>query len=487
MNRLFRFKANAKFKHKRSVWRSLRFRLIALYVVLVGITLLIFSVYFYFQLQQHEQSQVDANLQAAALQVIPTLSLDSGTPQFRRSPNPRENAATNLREKGYLIRLTGPDGHLIDSTGAFAQDIPTNFPLTGGYFTIPSEDNSTNWRIYNQRLELHNQGDGGHDQLVGWIQVGWPAFLAYDALADVYTPLLLAIPLVLLLAGLGGWFLASQVLRPLTRVTRTAQAISSTDLAGRIGSSSSSSTNEIERLAITFDSMLDRLQAAFERERRFTADASHELRTPLTALKGRIEVSLGRPRSQVEYVDTLGDLNTDVDRLIRLTNALLILSRIDQNHLDWPREKLNLSDLLDSIIETMQPLAEAKTIALQAQLVPGLTIIGNFDQLTRLFMNLLDNALKYTPSEGKVIVRLEERGQSACIEVADNGPGIAAEHLPRLFERFYRAQPDRASSSGGAGLGLAIAYEITRWHNGNIKVESKLTEGTVIAVHLPLL
>jgi heavy metal sensor kinase len=468
------------------VWHSLWFRLIALYIVLVGLTLLIFSIYFYFQLQQHEQDQLDANLETTALQIIPSIDLNSGPPHFRQFPDSNdtnENSPSDLRAKGYMVRLLGTDGKVVGGVNQLSTTIPLNFPLVNGYSTVPAEDNKTTWRIYTQELEWRQPRSGGQGEFVGWIQVGWPTFLTYDALADAYKPILLAIPIVILLAALGGWFLAKQVLGPITRITRTAQTISSTDLAGRI--ELTGSTAEIGRLATTFNDMLDRLQGAFERERRFTADASHELRTPLTALKGQIEVSLDQPRSQTEYIDTLKDANTEVDRLIRLSNSLLSLSRMDQGQQKFPRNNVDLSDLLDSLVETMQPLAEAKAITLSGQFTSGPVISGNFDQLTRLFMNLLDNALKYTLPGGKVTVSLKEIGSFARIDIADNGQGIPKEHLPHLFERFYRVHSDRTSSSGGTGLGLAIAYEIVRWHQGKITVESKLNEGTVFSVYLP--
>jgi signal transduction histidine kinase len=234
--------------------------------------------------------------------------------------------------------------------------------------------------------------------------------------------------------------------------------------------------------------MLERLEKGFEQERRFTSDASHELRTPLTALKGRIEVTLSRARSAKEYQETLEDLNQAVDRLVRLTNSLLYLARLDQAGHRWQSETLNLSDLLDSIVDSMGPVAELKQIKLECDIPVSVQAQGNLDQLTRLFLNLVDNALKYTPEGGKVTVRLYkvEKTKKVAVEVCDSGPGIAAEHLPHLFERFYRAQSDRASSSGGAGLGLAIANEIARQHGGTLEVESAVGQGTTMRVELPL-
>jgi signal transduction histidine kinase len=236
--------------------------------------------------------------------------------------------------------------------------------------------------------------------------------------------------------------------------------------------------------------MLDRLEAGFEQERRFTSDASHELRTPLTALKGRIEVTLNRARSVTEYQETLGDLNQGVDRLIGLTNSLLYLARLDQAELQWESEVLNLSDLLETIAESMEPVAELREINLHSAIPEAIYIQGNLDQLTRLFINLVDNALKYTPRGGQVWLQMEKLGQDkdkkVLVAVKDNGPGIAPEHLPHLFERFYRAESDRASTTGGTGLGLAIAYEIARQHGGLLEIESQLGQGTTIKAKFPL-
>jgi heavy metal sensor kinase len=307
-----------------------------------------------------------------------------------------------------------------------------------------------------------------------------PIQSAEDALA---TQMLFGGPFVLLLAGLGGYWLATRALRPIDRITRTAQAISANDLTERIGRVGPA--DEVGRLATTFDQMLDRLQAAFERERRFTADAAHELRTPLAAIKGRIGVTLGRCRTSAEYETTLCALDHEADRLIRLANDLLLLARLDQRRFSWEPETLDVGEVLSAVIEEVQPLAEARQITLVRRIAADLCVQGYPDHLIRLLLNLLDNAIKFTPSAGQVIVQAEMLAREVCITITDHGPGIPTQHLPHVFERFYRVESARSHSDGGTGLGLAIASEIARVHGGTLEVKSQPGCETSFIVRLP--
>jgi signal transduction histidine kinase len=305
------------------------------------------------------------------------------------------------------------------------------------------------------------------------------------------------LPIMLALAGVGGFLLARRALRPIDDITRTARAIDASDLSRRIGYDGTN--DEVGRLAHTFDHMLDRLQASFERERCFTSDAAHELRTPLTALKGQLGVTLSKKRQPEEYADTLRDMEQQVDRLIRLSNDLLFMARLEQCQRHDPPEEIRVSDLLAALADQVQPLAADKAIALDDHLSPGLDVLGREDLLIRLFTNLLDNAIKYTPSGGRVMLRAWQEDGYVHVDVSDTGPGIAPEHLPHLFERFYRVEGSRVRVQdggllvgeegtpvyGGAGLGLAIAQEIARGHGGSLTVRSTPGAGSTFKVWLP--
>jgi heavy metal sensor kinase len=310
-----------------------------------------------------------------------------------------------------------------------------------------------------------------------------------NALASLQTQILLGLPLALVLAIFGGFFLVGRALRPVERITATAEAIDAGDLSRRIGYRGPA--DEVGRLAATFDRMLDRLEKAFARERRFTGDAAHELRTPLTAMKGQIEVALSRQRSGKVYVETLREIGGQVERLIRISNDLLFMTRLEQAHgKRMLQEEVALSELLPTIVDQVRLLAAQKEIAITQEIGERVDVEGDLDLLIRLFLNLLDNAIKYTPPGGMVTVAAQAEAEEVVIVVSDTGAGIEAEHLPHLFERFYRVEGDRARPAGGeghggAGLGLAIAAEIVRVHGGTIRAKSVLGEGTSFIVRLP--
>lgn len=299
----------------------------------------------------------------------------------------------------------------------------------------------------------------------------------------LFGEMLMAVPLVVVCAALGGLFLANRALRPIARMTRTATEISAGDLSRRIGYRGV--MDEVGQLARIFDQMLTRIQATINRERRFTADASHELRTPLTAIKGRTSMILTQPRTQEQYEAAFQQVDTQVDRLIRLTNDLLFLARLDEQRLPWNPITLNLSYLLGATVEQMRQLADDVQVSLTEQIEPELIIQGDPDHLISIFLNLIDNAIKYTAMNGKVAVRATQNSSTVSITVSDTGCGIAPEHLSHLFERFYRVEAARNRQSGGTGLGLAIAHEVVRLHGGTLTVQSQLNQGTTFTIQLP--
>jgi heavy metal sensor kinase len=306
-----------------------------------------------------------------------------------------------------------------------------------------------------------------------------------EAISDrLLSEMLMAVPLVLLGAALGGLVLANRTFRPIARITRTAAEINAGDLSRRIGYRGV--MDEVGQLAQIFDQMLNRIQATIERERRFTADASHELRTPLTAIKGRVSMILTQSRTQAEYATALQQVETQVDRMIRLTNDLLFLARLDAQRLPWHPATLNLSHVLESTVEQMRQLADDVSIDLREQIQPDLLIQGDPDYLIGIFLNLIDNAIKYTAASGKVTVKAMRDAETAIITVSDTGMGIAPEHRSHLFERFYRVEAARARQTGGTGLGLAIAHEVVRLHGGTLTVQSEINQGTTFTMQLPI-
>jgi heavy metal sensor kinase len=231
--------------------------------------------------------------------------------------------------------------------------------------------------------------------------------------------------------------------------------------------------------------MIDRLDAAFRRQRQFTADASHELRTPLTAMKGQVEVALSRPRDPAAYREVLQAVNEEVDRLIRLVGSLLTLSRADSGQIRIALEAVSVSELVAAAAEQVHPMAQQRGLELIVEPGPDLTLRADQDLLLQLLLNLLDNGIKHTSAGGRVTAGWRANGRQVELWVCDTGVGIASEHLPRIFDRFYRVDKARSRAEGGAGLGLSICRWIAEAHGGSISVESARGQGSTFTVRLP--
>jgi len=291
-------------------------------------------------------------------------------------------------------------------------------------------------------------------------------------------------PVALLLAGGGGWILARKALQPVDQMTETARRISAEHLDRQVHGSGTG--DELDRLAQTLNEMLGRLNIAFQEIRQFSADASHELQTPLTVLKGEIEVGLRSPRRPEEYQAILRSALEETDRIARLVEGLLLLSRSDAGVLRMDRRPMNLKSLIEEVMKEVQPLAGSHSVKLRTGPMEPAQVQGDPDHLRRLLLNLVDNGIKYTPSGGSVEISLRTDGKWAELQVSDTGIGIAGEDQEKIFRRFYRTAGARAQGESGAGLGLAIARSIVEAHGGQIQVESTVGQGSLFTIFLPL-
>jgi heavy metal sensor kinase len=304
------------------------------------------------------------------------------------------------------------------------------------------------------------------------------------ALAGLARTLLLAYPAALMLAVASGYVLAGRLLAPVGAMARKAETITAERLAERLPVEHPH--DELGRLARVFNVTLGRLESSFERLRRFTADASHELRTPLTAMRSVGEVALRDDRDAAAYREAIGSMLEEVDRLTRLVESLLLLTRADSGTARLVREPLDLPALAAEVVEHLRPLSEEKTQSLSATLTPGTIVPGDRLMLRQALINLLHNAIRYTPAHGSVCVRVLSANGHALLEVSDNGPGIAATEHARIFERFYRIDPARPRALGGAGLGLAIAKWAVQANGGRIELDSAPGRGSTFRIVLPV-
>ena len=285
----------------------------------------------------------------------------------------------------------------------------------------------------------------------------------------------------LILAVLGGLFLSRQALRPVAESVATARRLDPGNLSERLPRTGAG--DELDELAETINGLLDRLAAYHAQVIRFTADASHELRSPLGAMRAAVEVALNQPRTVSEYRDVLASLGEQCERLTALVNGLLLLARADAGELEVTRTPLNLSALAEEVAEMYEPLAEERGIAFRWECSGSVSVVGDAQRLRQLVTNLLDNAIKFTPSGGTVLLRVEALESQARLTITDTGDGIAAEHLPHIFNRFYQADPARSST--GTGLGLSICRWIVDAHGGAFDVKSDKGQGTTFLVILP--
>lgn len=296
------------------------------------------------------------------------------------------------------------------------------------------------------------------------------------------TIILLALPAGFCLTLLGGYFLAGRMLSPVGKIAARARAITADRLSERLPVGNPG--DEIGALATVLNGMLVKLEDAFERLRQFTADASHELRTPLTAIRSVGEVGLQGKHDVAEYRDIIGNMLEEVNRLARLTDSLLQLTRLDTEVVRPAAETLDVGQLVREVADSMHILAEEKVMELTVEAGDGLLAYSDRAQLRRVLMILLDNAIRYTPAGGSVTVTAQSRNGEILVEVTDNGPGIPPEFREKIFERFFRIEPGRSREPGGAGLGLSIARRAVAVCGGRIELVSEVGRGSTFRICL---
>lgn len=456
-------------------WKTLRVRFAVWTAGLLFAALLLFGLFVYVIMAYNLLAVIDETLHAITTQLI--------TEADRRGHLPIEDIIEEpqyerLRAQGFSVRvqdLTGVSVQIYGPYVALLQPATSfaNASVEQRFTTIIDPATNSEIRIYAAPILVH-------DEIQGFVQVARNLNDVNRTLHLLFITLLISGPLLIVVAGASGYFLAARALRPIAEITRTARNISAQDLSARLNLPATE--DEVGRLAATFDSMLTRLDHAFRRERQFTADASHELRTPLAAMQTIIDSTLTRQRAVAEYEQALTDLKHEAEQMRRLTAGLLQLARTDAKQHFARTEEVDLSLLLQDVTDSLRPLAAQKALTLITTIPDGLMLLGDSDSLIRLFLNLIDNGIKYTQRGYITIAAKAPTPNLVAVIISDTGVGIAPDHLPYIFDRFYRV--DEARSSEGIGLGLAIAQEIAQAHGGAISCESEPGKGTTFTVQL---
>ena len=318
-------------------------------------------------------------------------------------------------------------------------------------------------------------------EMIYIVQVAAPLTAINSTLNGLKLILFVLLPLTVIITGLAGAFLARSALRPVDNMINSARQITTENLKLRIHTPKSN--DEIQRLAETFNELLGRLDKAFTGQKQFTQDVTHELRTPLTILRGQIEVALKRPRSGAEYGKILRSCLEEINFLNKIVENLLMLASFEDKDLKLEIKPVELNVLAAKVIKDMRVLAKKKGLSLQFTGKEGVMIRADENYIRRLFLNLIDNAVKYTQAGGKVAVSLKKTAGFAVIRISDTGAGIPKKDLPYIYNRFFRLEKSR--SSEGFGLGLSIVRSIVEAHKGKIRVRSKTGKGTEFTIQLP--
>jgi len=456
---------------------SLRARLALGIAVLVLAVLAVVGLVVYYGTARRLTASLQSSLRTATVQAVAGTSNQNG--HLVLDPGLEEGAgADDLRVPGLTITVLTPDGATLRQAGPYRGIVPSSATLAAaGRGVTTSEvrrDPTTGAHV---RILTTPMVENGKTLAVFRVALSEEPMLA--TLRQLRVTLLVLLPLAAVMAALLAYLLIRRTLWPLERITRTAAEISSRDLSQRLGLPPSD--DEVGRLATTFDAMLERLDASFRRERQFVADASHELRTPLAAIQAIVGVMRERRRAAADYERALDDVDIETGRLRTLVESLLELARGDTGR-DVEMEELDLSVLLGDVCASLALLADSRGLAMTWQIQEGLTVIGDADSLVRLFVNVIDNAIKYTDRGAITVAARRSQGKIAAT-VSDTGPGVPAVQLPHLFDRFFRG--DTSRSTEGSGLGLSIAQQIAHAHGGAIVVTSEEGRGTTCTITLP--
>lgn len=492
-----------------SIFKSIRWRLQVWHGLILLIVLTSFCITAYLLVRDNRVRRVDQRLQQHASALLdamrpmepipggppPELQRPRGPGQDRPGPRGRRfggdrpdpdgpgfrmltpehlgTALALLGEKiaadGMHFTVWGPDGTLLERSANAPESIP--FPsevLTETTPTLRTREGSREIVVANRR--------------------GFRVIVAQDMAPELAEVRLLAWRLgmtglgVLLLGLACGWWMATRAIQPIAEISSTARKIAAGNLDERINVTGTD--NEFSQLAQVLNTTFGRLQAAFARQAEFTADASHELRTPVSVVLSQTQMTLAKDRTPGEYRECIEACQRAAQRMRQLVESLLVLARLDSGEADAPREHCDLKRITSDSLDLLRPIATARQIALELDLLPA-ACLGDPGQLGQVATNLVSNAIHYNRPAGTVHVSVTTENQIVRLTVRDNGIGIAANDLPHIFDRFYRADKSRSRSAGHAGLGLAIAKAIVETHRGTLEVESELGRGSTFTVRLP--
>jgi heavy metal sensor kinase len=462
---------------------SVRGRLTLWYTAVVAVVLVAFSSMSYALLAREIRAATDASLEDTAREFAAAVARD---PLTAASPN---GVPLDFRFSDRAILVYSATGSVVVSSRLplspaeqrqLAEAVRRGFR---GFITIPGGPEDDGIRLFGLPATVMGQRY--------LIVVAHALDEQTNRLDNAAEAVLLGIPLALLLAAGGGYLLARKALRPVTAMSRQARQIGAETLAARIPVENEG--DELGFLALTLNDLLGRLQSSFESQRRFMADASHELRTPVAVIQGEADVTLSRDdRTLDDYRESVQVVQKAALKLTRIVQNLFLLARTDAGGYPMRKSGFYLDEVIADCVRALRNIAAARRVTLRHEAETDMRLVADEELIHRMLLNLIDNALKFTPAGGRVVVRATRESGSYAIRVSDSGPGIAPDDQPRVFQRFFRAdrarQPQDVASdaSSGAGLGLPIAQWIAEAHGGRLTIERSDPGGTTFLVTLPV-
>ncbi len=463
--------------------RSIQYRLTAQYTMIFAVLLVLFGGLLTYSLYTSLQWNIDWDLEDTAQRIQKMLHIENGQPVLLKGPDELLTEPELHRILEY-VQISDARGNLIKQS---AQLQLMGLNLDRKYLQT----------LLRERVQFSESkgARGGSIRFINvplydaqgqqyLLQIGFPLGPIYDSMDQFVIILAIWTPAVLALALLGGWLMARRTLRPVGEIAAAARQITASNLALRIGVRGSN--DELDQLAATFNQMIARLENSFDQIRQFTANVSHELRTPLTAMQGETELALMSPSTGEDLRRTLESNLEEISRMSRMVNDLLTLAQAEAGEIRLDFAPVALDALAADLVDQMRPLAEEKGVRLETGTTGRVVALGNEPRLRQLVLNLLDNAIKYTPAGGRIRVAVSLDDASAVFAVSDTGIGIPEDDLPRIFERFYRVDRARSKTVEGVGLGLSIAKWIVDAHGGQMKVYSTPGQGTTFRIQFPL-
>lgn len=471
---------------------SIRVQLMLWYTVVFTVLLLFSGVFLYRHLEASLADSLDASLHVRAQQIAEGIVESNGTvtihditgelPGFDTNPSDQQVPQADVNF-GVLVRLLDAHGQTLHVTPAFeALQVPRSSvsqPLHG----TPWQGTVTTYD--GQEVRLYSRALDEHGRPFAVIQVGQSLTGLHDTFRHIIEEFFILGLFVVGVSAIGSYVLAARAFAPIHRLAQTARFIKAGDLHQRV--QVPKAHDEVHFLAVTLNEMIQGLDEMFTRQRRFVADASHELRTPVAVIRSKTDVALMQEGERQEYIAVLRDINAESERLGHLINDLLALARGDEGQTHFEYELVRLDLLAQMVATNAEVLASEFGVALVVQVREAVSVLGDEARLIQVIMNLLDNAIHYTHAGGSVKLVVEAKQHLATLKIHDTGIGIESQHLPHLFERFYRADSTHARTAvGSSGLGLAIVEWIVRAHGGSVSVESQVGEGSCFTVMLPL-